>query len=529
MFKKIQQHLLEHHPLLWNMRLHHIVAISLCLHLIHFIIGFLSFSDILSMGYSDAGQMFFSGPFALFSIVGSGIVLVLWLVKVFRNNALKRFYPISKAKVFAQLLILFLVCSLNMTYYYSYTYGFVVHGQMKTDIAANEKDQEIYAAVEAYLQESRSAYNIDNRCYPSPFPMTRKYKNADSTQVTYIEGAAASTVNVDTNGLYYVGKDGKNYSVQNRDSMCGFTEFSYLNYCCAEKSYNDNDTAFDAGEIQTNANLATATTQAALQNHPEKIKADMIAFLKLCDKYNVKYKLNVDDWFKWVYNPPYFPVTYTIQNVYYNPIAKYDNYTAAVDESGSSFNPKQYFVQRNKLEYILDNTYQIHHYHINANVFSFMFYWALSISLLLFVFRASSKRVWVISLIAGALFCLLVGAFTAVIVHNDGATIFIIYELIILSFLIAALFIKHKTISGIALNWFTWSAPAIIPLILAYWSAIEHQKLMLIDAALYHKPPVLDWIDDHSGLFFMGNLVVYLLSLYGLSSLYRRWQAMPED
>lgn len=526
MFKKIQQYLLEHHPLLWNMRLHQIVAISLCLHLIHFIIGYLSFTDILSMGYSDATQMFFSGPFALFSIVGSGIVLVLWLVKVFRNNALKRYYPISKEKVFVQFLILFLACSLNMSYYYSYTYGFVLHGKIKTDINANNQDQKTYAAVIGWLQENRTAYDIDNRCYPSPFPMTRKYKNADSTQVTDIEGAAASTVNIDTNGLYYVGKDGKNYSVQTRDSMSGHTQFSYLNYCCEERTYNEEmEYTWDA---QTNAHLATATMQQSLQ-HPEEIKAKMIAFLQVCDKYNVKYKLNVDDWFKWVYNPPYFPVTYTIQNVNYNPNAKYDNYIAAVNENGSSFNPKQYFVQREKLEYILNNTYAIHHYHINVGVLCFILYWALSVSLLIFAFRASSKRVWIISLIAGALFCILVGAFSVVLTYNDGNALFIVYELIIFSFLMIALLIKHKTISGIALNWFTWAAPAIIPLLLAYWSAIERQKLMRIDAALYQKPAVLDWIDDHSGLFFMANLALYLLGLYGLSGLYRRWQAMPED
>jgi hypothetical protein len=527
MFKKIQQYLLEHHPLLWNMRLHQILAISLCLHFIHFVIGYLSFSDILSMGYSDAAQMFFSGSFALFSIVGSGIVLVLWLVKVFRNNALKRFYPISKAKVFVQCLILFLVCSLNMTYYYSYTYGFVVHGQLKTDIVANEQDQKTYTAVEAFFQESRSAYDLDNRCYPSPFPMTRKYINADSSQVTVAEGAETIPVNTDTNGLYYLGIDGKNYSVQDRDSMSGHTEFSYLNYCCAEKSYDDE--TCDTGVSLTNAHLATATTQATLQNHPEQIKANMIAFLKLCDKYNIKYKLNVDDWYKWVYNPPYFPVQYTIQNVYYNPVAKYDNYTAAVDENGSSFNPKQYFVQRNKLEYILDNTYNIHHYHISIGVFCFLLYWSLSISLLIFAFRASSKRTWIISLIAGALFCLLVGAFSALFAYGDNASLFIIYELLILTFLLVALVSKRKTIAGVALNWFTWSAPAIIPLIIAFCSAIERQKLMLMDAALYHKPSFLEWIDDHSGIFFTCNLGLYLIGLYALSGLYRRWQAMPED
>lgn len=526
MMKKLHQYLLENYPLVWNMRLLGVLAICTLLHLVHFVIGFFMFSTIERMGYHNPEGMFFDSPFALFSIIGSFIVFILWLIRVLRNNAFKSFYPFSKVQLFAQFLIFFLVALFNITYYFSYTYGYVVNARLHTDIVANTKDNEVLQNALPFLQ-SKDSYNIENRCSPSPFPMNKRFKNEEKNSNDSVVLPANYS---DSSAYYYIGSDKNVYSPKQLDSIAGGIEFSYLNYCGYRYRYN-----YDSYESHKEEFIQKMHKQLKVQ--PEAIRASMSAFLQVCDKYKIKYKLSVDDWFKWVYHPPYFPVTYTIQNTYYYPQTDAED---AVNEvvvptptnSEKELNPKGYFVQVDRLECIIDNTFKVYEYHIEWNILLVFMYFALAITLALFSFRASSKRIWLISLIGSALVCLGVGAITAVFSYGKGDTgtlILLFYLLLILAFLAVALTSRKKTIAGVSLNWFVWSAPAILPIIYGMYSSHYRYIQNKLPAYQYTKPHLLDWLDNNTETFMSLCILLSFISMFFLSSLYRRWQAMPED
>ncbi|MDI9319083.1 MAG: hypothetical protein QM530_01295 [Phycisphaerales bacterium] len=529
MMKKLNQYLLENYPLVWNMRLLSVLAVCTLLHLVHFVIGFFTFSTIEGMSYHNPEGMFFDSPFALFSIIGSFIVFILWLIKVLRNNAFKSFYPFSKIQLFAQFLIFFLVALFNITYYFSYTYGYVVSARLHTDIVANTKDNEVLQNVLPFLQ-GKDSYDIQNRCTPYPFPMNKRFKNEAINDPNNPDKVILPKGYSDNSDHYYIGSDKRIYSPKQLDSIAGGATFSYLNYCSYRYRYN-----YDSYESQKEELIQKMHKQLKVQ--PEAIRASMSAFLQVCDKYKIKYKLSVDDWFKWVYHPPYFPVTYTIQNTYYYPQTDAED---AVNEvavptpanSEKELNPKGYFVQVDRLECILDNTFKVHEYHIKWNILLVFMYFAMAIALTLFSFRASSKRIWLISLIGSALVCLAVGAITAVLNYgkgNTGSMVLLFYLLLILAFLLVAIISHKKTIAGVTLNWFVWSAPAILPIIYGIYSARYRYIQSQVPAYQYTKPHLLDWIDNHTEVFMSLCILLSFISMLFLSSRYRRWQAMPED
>ena len=90
MLDKIQNNLLLTRPLLWNMRIVPVIAVTVALHIIFFITGYISgtihFTDTSYWSY-DSG----SAVMVFFAITLAILVTVIWLVFYFRNNAYKSF------------------------------------------------------------------------------------------------------------------------------------------------------------------------------------------------------------------------------------------------------------------------------------------------------------------------------------------------------------------------------------------------------------------------------------------------------
>lgn len=526
-FKKLHRYTLEHYPLIWNMRLYSILAVVALLHIVHFLVGYASYTNVLDMRWRQPADMFFSSEFSLFSIVGSCVVLILWLVRVFRNNAFKHFYPVSDMQMFAQYLVLFCICFLNMTYYFSYTLGYVFHARNNTNQKENIADIRVFNRMSTLLQASRESYDFKNRCYPEPFPVVMKYKVGETeTEVSPSDGKYE---------YYYEGKDKRHYTKAQIDSILGHKQYAYLNICYdyqrisiqKQEDYYDNQHAYDR-ILYTNAN----DLRRFLNEGPEHIKQEMQAFLKICDKYNVSYKLDVEDWVKWVYNPPYFPVDYL---VYSAPYDIYGSNETQIDSTVYSYNPKGYYVQTNKLQYILQNTQKAHLYSVKPVALLIFLYCSLGVSLLLFTIRTANRRIWLICLIGSALLSMLIGAFSAIIGFSgsNGIDILIFYALIIFSFLIVHLVSRNKTIAGVSLNWFAWSLPFMSGIIYGLQSALHRkERLQQLNRSVTgdYVYPSRSWVETHTEAYMLICLLVYLLIFaFLLTPLYRKWQASPEN
>ncbi|ULT44582.1 hypothetical protein KRR40_15305 [Niabella defluvii] len=117
----------------------------------------------------NANDIYVTNGILLLSIICSVLIIVVWLIVLFRHNAFKNYYPTSRWQLFSSFVIYFIVLLLSSTFYSSYQMGYKRYISMKyTDAVYNKKlDQASLAA--AFLSFNQEDYTIDRRRYPSPF------------------------------------------------------------------------------------------------------------------------------------------------------------------------------------------------------------------------------------------------------------------------------------------------------------------------------------------------------------------------
>jgi len=105
----LKKYLLERYPAIWNIQIVWLFPLILLAHLFFFGLGFVMLSDeAMSNYYYYLGDNFKGLPMLLNFII---IVLLLvgWLIYLFRNNAFERFYPVSRWQLFWRFVVYFAV------------------------------------------------------------------------------------------------------------------------------------------------------------------------------------------------------------------------------------------------------------------------------------------------------------------------------------------------------------------------------------------------------------------------------------
>ena len=105
----MKKYLLERYPAIWNTHVVLLLPLILLSHLVFFGLGFIMLTDsTLGISYYPWGNLFNGLPMLLNFII---IVLLLvgWLIYLFRNNAFKRFYPVSCWQLFGRFVVYFAV------------------------------------------------------------------------------------------------------------------------------------------------------------------------------------------------------------------------------------------------------------------------------------------------------------------------------------------------------------------------------------------------------------------------------------
>ena len=105
----MKKYLLERYPAIWNTHVVLLLPLILLSHLVFFGLGFIMLTDsTLGIFYYPWGNLFNGLPMLLNFII---IVLLLvgWLIYLFRNNAFERFYPVSRWQLFWRFVVYFAV------------------------------------------------------------------------------------------------------------------------------------------------------------------------------------------------------------------------------------------------------------------------------------------------------------------------------------------------------------------------------------------------------------------------------------
>ena len=168
----MKKYLLERYPAIWNTHVVLLLPLILLSHLVFFGLGFIMLTDsTLGISYYPWGNLFNGLPMLLNFII---IVLLLvgWLIYLFRNNAFERFYPVSRWQLFWRFVVYFAVIggitSSSFSFmagekakvYWRYTDSYIhsVLRQYPEDISDSEREK----LSDDQLEEYYIAYNASH-------------------------------------------------------------------------------------------------------------------------------------------------------------------------------------------------------------------------------------------------------------------------------------------------------------------------------------------------------------------------------
>lgn len=388
---KFNQYLLEKYPTVWNTRIVWMLLASLIIHILFFIIGYLSHINPVSLQkYSVKDDYFKSGVIFIHLII-SILMIVGWLIMMFKNNAFKNFYPSSKWKLFSQFVQYFIILISCITFYFSYMIGF------QTFVSNKYPDDEMIKKVEVinktypFLSQDLEMYTLDNRKFPQPFydlycetkieniDRNKKYfvyynrvyqyysvyskisrqqdryesyiipepektnktpiaysEIKDSTKIYYFKkGVVDVSPYIKTTGLSYYNFSDVFYDINEKAYLARYRYDSY------PENYNDDQPKKKAFEINKK------TAELLNKNNSTELKNLLSDFLKISKEFGIKNNMDADEWTKMVYAPenPNFEVRYFIKKFENNHGDQYgaddaDNYAieAAVADSATVVN-----------------------------------------------------------------------------------------------------------------------------------------------------------------------------------------------
>ncbi len=174
--KKINQYLLENHPITWHSKFLQLLVAGIFGWIISFISGYLLFG-LSELKNEDIRDFYADSNFVSFHVIYCLIIICIWAIYYYKNNAIKSFYPLSKlyfVKLFTQLFIAF---SFLVSAYYPFTYGTI--NRVKNELKIDETEAKI-AKLNlgmAFVLNNKLMYHIDNKKEIAKLKLSSIYYN----------------------------------------------------------------------------------------------------------------------------------------------------------------------------------------------------------------------------------------------------------------------------------------------------------------------------------------------------------------
>lgn len=580
---KTNQFLLERFPTIWNTKIVWMLCIALIIHILFYLFGFYALSNIELLKERRASDIFFENGTVFFSIIISIIMLVVWLSLLFKNNAFKNLYPTKRLQLFSQFFQYFIIILVSSTFYFSYMFGLQNYINYKYDDSQFEKDVEIANNASVFLSHKLSDYTINERYYPKPFDSifceaneglintTENYyvfkdkyyqfytlktkvrpKNISYESSEY--DGFVHTKHTDSTTIFYF----KDKVLTTQDLLINYTQTAvdtllishptYYNYsdnffkisAPKEKYYYsytpfDNDDKFSSYKIQKNK----AYYELLQRGNRSEIATILKDFLTLSDRYKIKRNIDLNQWQQLVFKEDGFKISGLINDEKPHRFdipstrekTEYQKFIAQISTD--------YYINTRNLNYIFENINNIKNEKI-LNESIHVFYWiAFLFAGLIFLFRITSIRVFIFTLVTSALLMVLSGLILVLIDYigtgyKNFEYIALSYAIILgtLIILIPLLLINkiRKSISGIFMNITTICFPLYILTIVFLISLYQRENcLNTLYATQNYK------IEDCFVLIsYLEFRLSYLLLCIGFVFIYfysgfvKKWRALPE-
>lgn len=518
MFKKTQKYLLLNHPLLWNTKMAPASIILLTLHLIFFIIGYINGT----IDFSNTRQNYNSNDDVIitFSVLISILVVIIWLVYYFKNNAFKSYYPKSNFALLKEWLLILLICFLASSFSISYYLG------------KNLK-------IRGYYTENEARKRCETLSKASIF-YGESFDN--DPEIDSMVNDTMRTIRLD-----YMVFNKKKYPLE-----------SLINKDI--ENYSFFDSTWDS--------LTKVKVKNWLvNNQTDSVKVVMKKYFAIVKEHQLKSNIDENKWFTLIYNPPTFEQKNVIakreRDFYNNGNYDYeydysDPATTAYIEQPSteldSLNEYIKFIGKDKYVYYksyvpasqLEFNYEkISYAHTDTLIPNELalgiWYFAMVFSILIFSFKVTSGRYWLIALVSLGLLNIILGIVTAVSNSEYYYLIGLLLTTILLfCYLIFVIIRKTKKgISGITLNALLWLTPAFIPIVFQLLIDFLRWKYGYYnyyngnydypEAFNYDKYPLLKFMEDNGEAMLWFNLL-FILVMFGFYSVQiKKWKALSDN
>jgi len=243
----------------------------------------------------------------------------------------------------------------------------------------------------------------------------------------------------------------------------------------------------------------------------------------------------LDKWFEIVYKAPEFDEFFYIQPYLreYETDNSYNSYDYAAKVGNDERKYSKYFVQQDVLKDKYDTVSEAHtDSFIKIEMILGFLYGAFGLSILIFSFRVTSGKSWLIALVSTGIINIVYGIFTAITGSGNLYTYLILFTILGIAFYFFFIYYNKKNLqlSRIALNLFLWSFIGIVPIV--YFLILEANKPDYYDdysLQHYAEFPLYEWMKDHTIHMFSLNFILSILTLFFLSKIIRNWKGISED
>ena len=495
MIKDIQKKILLKYPLIWNTKFVPMLVIGVLFNILYFVIGFLN-------GNIDfSGKRNYDGETTaiMFGILLSILTTIVWLVYYFKNNALKSFYSKSKNALFYEWLQIFIISFLLISFYIPFSIGKQIHERNYFSESEATKRCETIALADIFIDGYFDPTEVDS--------------TTSILKDTIIDGEYRYAQLFYKDSMKFQGKKYAQYSLLNRRAY----DFSLIS---KEKDSLNN--------IEVKKWL--------VDNQQHKIKDLMNNYLKIVNEHNLKNNLTTEKWFEEVYNHPHFTNFAYIRPYFeeFEADKSYESYKDGIITSWpKSENQNKYsslFVQQDILKSKYDIVSKAHtNPFIEYEGLLVFLCCALGLSILIFSFRVTSGKSWLIAVVTVGVLNILFGILT--IFFSSELTYF---YLALLTFIIFKIYFikiyvdkKGLGLSRIVLNVLLWSFPFMIPiiygLIMQYYQSYEYSRGIDYISKEYR------WLRDNFLNMLTVNLIICIIVLLTMSRIIRTWKGIAEE
>ncbi len=391
---QFNQYLLEKYPTIWNTRIVWMLLGSLAVHILFFVIGYLSHIDPVSLQKYSVKNDYYTDGVIFIHLIISILMIVGWLLMMFKNNAFKNFYPSSKGKLFVQFVQYFIIIFASTTFFFSYMVGFRLFINQKYSDEEMSKNIDIINRVHPFLSQNLESYTLENRLFPKPFndlycetdiddiDRNKKYfvyydrvyqfnsvysktsfKRDKKNEFIIPEPEASLKTPIaysdtkEKSQIFYFKKEVVDVSPYIKTTGLTYYNFSNILYAHNFQAYDDGVSAIEIDYYYNKdspdhtlknkkAIINQKTAELLDRKNPAELEKLLTDFLAISKKYRVKNNLESKSWVKMIYTPqnPDFEVRYFIKdyqprgnddNEYYDSAIAVDSVATAIDEDGN--------------------------------------------------------------------------------------------------------------------------------------------------------------------------------------------------